>query len=113
MDDQLVAIFDQCIGLEEPTNAVVKYDDGNAYLQRKRGSQKPLPPSQEAVKKFYAGTGGFEKIFSTFIGRSVLIGGALAMFGKNKNQKALIQNSLVASASIEAFLFYWYSVKNT
>ena len=54
-------------------------------------------------------TGGFEKIFSTFVGRSVLIGGALAMFGKNKNQKALIQNSLVASASIEAFLFYWYS----
>lgn len=111
MDGQLVAIFDQCIELEEPTNAVVKYSDGNAYLERKRGSNKPLPPSQEAVKQFYQGNGA-TKVFTTFVGRSILIGGALAMFGDNKNQKSLVKNSLIASASIEAFLFYWYSVKN-
>ena len=112
MEDQFIAIFDQCMGSEKAKSEIALYDDGSAYLERKRGQKRSLPPSQQAVKEFYAGSGGFNKIFSTFVGRSVLIGGALAMFGKNTNQKALIQNSLVASASIEAFLFYWYSTKN-
>lgn len=112
MNDQFVAIFEECMGVEEPTTALTFYDDGNAYLERKRTNKKSLPPSQVAVKEFYAGQGGLGKVMSTFAGRAVLIGGALAMFGKNENQKALVRNALVASASIEAFLFYWYSTKD-
>ena len=112
MENQFVAIFDECMDANTAKNEITFYDDGSAYLERKRGQKRSLPPSQQAVKEFYAGSGEFNKIFTTFVGRSVLIGGALAMFGKNKNQKALIQNSLVASASIEAFLLYWYSTKN-
>lgn len=117
MSTELVAIFDQCIGLEEqapmPTeNSIVVYDDGDAYLNRQRGRKKPLPPSQQAIVEYYNGDKSPKKIVQTFVARSVLIGTALAIFGENKNQKALVQNALVASASIEGFLLYWYKIKH-
>jgi len=117
MSTDLIAIFDESIGLEPQaqkpsSNAIVQYDDGSAYMQRKKGKKKPLPPSQQAVVEYYAGDKSPNKIIQTFLARSVLIGTALAVFGDNKDQKSLVQNALVASASIEAFLLYWYKIKN-
>ena len=119
--DELVAIFENQILVDPCTSAIVKYDDGSAYLERKRGSSKPsaprkskpLPPSQSAIKDWFNGEqDGMQKIVKTYVGRSILIGTALAVFGDNKDQKSLIKNSLVASASIEAFLLYWYNQKH-
>tara|TARA_R110001592_G_scaffold142674_9_gene364932 strand:+ start:1851 stop:2225 length:375 start_codon:yes stop_codon:yes gene_type:complete len=119
--DELVAIFENQILVDPCTSGLVKYDDGSAYLERKRGSSKPsegrkgkpLPPSQSAIQGWFSGEqDGMQKIVKTYVGRSILIGTALALFGDNKDQKALIKNSLVASASIEAFLLYWYNQKH-
>ena len=110
MSCELLAIFDDSI--VKSSKAITKYDDGNAYLAKKRQTTtKPLPPSQQAIEQFYAGK-GMGKVVKTFLGRSLLIGGALAMFGENKNTNSLTRNALVASASIEAFLFYWYEIKH-
>ena len=118
MDDSLVAIFDECIEVETPSPTpapLAIYDDGNAYLERgrqkKKKSKKPLPPSQQAIVEFYQ-NGETENLVKTFLGRSLVIGSALFLFGKNENNKSLVRNSLVASASIEAFLFYWYEMKH-
>lgn len=120
--DELVAIFENQILVNPCASSIVKYNDGSAYLERKRGSNKPsegrkgkpLPPSQSAITDWFNGEqDGMQKIVKTYVGRSILIGTALALFGDNKDSKALIKNSLVASASIEAFLLYWYSKKHT
>ena len=119
--DELIAIFENQIVADPCGGAIVRYNDGDAYLQRKRGSNKPsegrkgkpLPPSQSAIQDWFNGEqDGVQKIIKTYVGRSILIGTALALFGDNKDQKALIKNSLVASASIEAFLLYWYNQKH-
>jgi hypothetical protein len=117
MSCELVAIFEQNIGAEKQPqipsqNAMVLHNDADAYWQRKMAKNKPLPPSQQAIVDYYAGDKSPNKIIKTFFARSVLIGSALFIFGDNKNQNALIKNSLVASASIECFLLYWYKIKN-
>ena len=120
-DKELIAIFEEHVVIDPCDTNLVMYNDGDAYLNRKRGKKthrphsrvKPLPPSQQAVKELYEGSqGSLQKVIKTYAGRAVLIGTALAVFGDNRNQKALIKNSLVASASIEAFLLYWYNKKH-
>jgi hypothetical protein len=110
---ELAIIFDDTVS----DNGLVEYDEAFAYIQKQRGrpskpkrQKKPSPPSQQAVKSFYAGDKkSIEKLATTFLYRSVLIGSALYLFG---DRRSLVKNSLVASGSIEAFLLYWYKVKH-
>ena len=109
-----------CLCAVSSSSPPVLYSEDLAYLQRlrdrkqygvqkfKKRKKKPLPPSQQAVVAYYQGEKAIGKILQTFFGRAVIIGTALALFG---DKKALVRNSLVASASIEAFLLYWYKFK--
>ena len=114
---ELMVLFDDAVQTS-PEQSVVPYDESWAYIQNQRQRTKPkrrlytkpLPPSQEAVKAFYAGDKkSIQKLATTFLYRSVLIGTALYLFG---DRKSLVRNSLVASGSIEAFLLYWYKIKH-
>jgi len=109
MNNELATIFDECV----PCTAVVSHDDSMSYLQKQskqRLSKKPLPPSQQAIKMYLNHEPkSLDYVLKTFVGRSVLIGTALYLFG---DKKSLVKNSVVASASIEAYLYYWYSIKH-
>ena len=105
--NELVRIFETDLGSSD-TNDMVLYDDGMSYMQKQ--SKKPLPPSQKAVKSyFYEEPRSKEYILQTFLQRAVLIGTGIYLLG---DRKSLVRNSLVASASIEAYLFYWFGVKH-
>lgn len=115
---ELAVIFDDEVGIKSNENGLVEFDESFAYIQKQRSrkcsrpkrQRKPLPPSTQAVKAFYSGDAkGVQKLATTFLYRSVLIGSALYLFG---DRKSLVRNSLVASGSIEAFLLYWYKVKH-
>ena len=115
---ELVAIFDGETKEVPNIQCVVPYDDSFAYIQKQKSrrypfklkKRKPLPPSQEAVRAFYSQEkGAINKLVTTMLYRSVLIGTALYFFG---DKRSLVRNSLVASGSIEAFLLYWYKVKH-
>jgi len=111
MSTELALIFDDTViqTKQEPC----LYDDSLAYMQGQKSKKKPLPPSQQAIVNYYNGSDkSLNQIATTFFARSLLIGTALALFGDNKGKNSVIQNSLVASASIEVFLMYWYKVKN-
>ena len=117
--NELVQIFEETIEVCPKHKVstcgckVIKYDDSMAYLQKQskqRLSKKPLPPSQRAVKSFLSDEPrSTEYVIKTFLMRSAIIGSALYLFG---DKRSLMKNSLIASASIEAYLFYWYDVKN-
>jgi len=69
------------------------------------------PPSQKAIIDFYNGDEhGIEKIILTFAGRALMIGIGLRMFSRNKED--VVQNALIASGVIEAYLLYHYSKVN-
>ena len=119
MKCELAVIFDQEVD-NSSINQMVEYDEAFAYIQKQgdrknrrvknRKSSKPRPPSQQAVQAFYDNEkDAIQKLATTFLYRSVLIGSALYLFG---DRKSLVRNSLVASGSIEAFLMYWYRVKH-
>ena len=64
---------------------------------------KKEAPSHTAVTEFYKGK-GIQKVLTTLLLRSVLIGTGLAIAGDKKH---LVKNALVASTTIEVFLFMW------
>lgn len=67
------------------------------------------PPSQQAIIQFLENhPQGVEKIIATFLGRSLMIGLAFTVFGQTKSP---IKDSLLASATIELYLLYYYSQK--
>ena len=49
--DELVAIFENQILVDPCTSAIVKYDDGSAYLERKRGSSSQQSKTGSTVNK--------------------------------------------------------------
>ncbi len=109
---KLAVLFDEEVGNSQST-ALIPFDDSFSYMQKKQEIvtklKKPIPPSQQAVKAFLTGeTKSVQKMTTTFLYRSALIGGALFLFG---DRRSIVKNSLVASGSIEAFLLYWYKFK--
>ena len=70
------------------------------------------PPSQEAVMSYYRGeNGSMSHIIKTYIGRSLIIALGLRLFSSNKSDA--LENALISSAVIEAYLLYFYSRRKT
>ena len=73
---------------------------------------KSKPPSQEAVLSYVKGeNGALSKILMTYIGRSAMIAIGLRLLSPNKD--TAVQNALIASGVIEAYLMYFYANKKT
>ena len=69
------------------------------------------PPSQEAVMSYIKGErGAIQRIAFTYIGRTAMI--ALGLRALSPNKDTAVQNALIASAVIEAYLLYFYANKS-